>query len=54
MLYLVGSNTSSTGLIEQPDRVKKSKVSDNVFLIPSDYKEVTKEELQKAFGGGGE
>jgi GLPGLI family protein len=32
--------------------IKKSKISDNIFLIPSDYKEVTKEELKKAFGGG--
>jgi GLPGLI family protein len=32
--------------------IKKTKVSDNIFLIPSDYKEVTKEELKKAFGGG--
>jgi hypothetical protein len=32
--------------------IKKSKVSDNVFLIPDDYKEVTKEEFKKAFGGG--
>ena len=31
--------------------VKKSKVSDNAFLIPSDYKEVTKEEFKKTFGG---
>lgn len=31
--------------------VKKSKISDNVFLIPSDYTEVTKEEFKKAFGG---
>jgi GLPGLI family protein len=31
--------------------VKKSKISDNVFLIPSDYQEVTKEEFKKAFGG---
>jgi len=31
--------------------IKKSKISDNVFLIPSDFKEVTKEELKKAFGG---
>jgi GLPGLI family protein len=32
--------------------IKKSKVSDNIFLIPSDYKEVTREEFKKAFGGG--
>jgi GLPGLI family protein len=32
--------------------IKKSKVSDNIFLIPSDYKEVTKDELKKMFGGG--
>jgi GLPGLI family protein len=32
--------------------IKKTKVSDNIFLIPSDYKEVTKDELKKAFGGG--
>lgn len=31
--------------------VKKGKISDNVFLIPSDYQEVTKEEFKKAFGG---
>lgn len=31
--------------------VKKSKVSDNLFLIPSDYQEVTREEFKKAFGG---
>jgi len=31
--------------------VKKSKISDNIFLIPSDYQEVTKEEFKKAFGG---
>jgi hypothetical protein len=31
--------------------VKKEKVSDNIFLIPSDYQEVTKEEFKKAFGG---
>ncbi|HNW98958.1 MAG TPA: hypothetical protein PKK00_11165 [Bacteroidales bacterium] len=30
--------------------VKKSKVSDNIFLIPSDYKEVTEEELKKQLG----
>ena len=32
--------------------VKKAKVSDNAFLIPSDYKEVTEEELKTMFGGG--
>ena len=31
--------------------IKKSKISDNVFLIPSDFKEVTKDEFKKAFGG---
>jgi len=31
--------------------IKKSKVSDNVFLTPSDFKEVTKDELKKMFGG---
>ncbi|NTW32230.1 MAG: hypothetical protein HGB12_06350 [Bacteroidetes bacterium] len=31
--------------------IKKSKVSDNIFLIPSDYQEMTKEEFKKAFGG---
>lgn len=31
--------------------VKKTKISDNIFLIPSDYQEVTKEEFKKAFGG---
>jgi hypothetical protein len=30
--------------------VKKTKVSDNIFLIPSDFQEVTKEELKKALG----
>lgn len=31
--------------------IKKSKISDNIFLIPSDYKETTEEELNKMFGG---
>jgi len=31
--------------------IKKSKISDNIFLIPSDYKETTEEELKKMFGG---
>ncbi|MFH0866059.1 MAG: hypothetical protein V1904_07680 [Bacteroidota bacterium] len=31
--------------------VKKEKVSDNLFLIPSDYQEVTMEEFKKVFGG---
>jgi GLPGLI family protein len=31
--------------------VKKEKVADTEFMIPSDYQEVTKEELKKAFGG---
>lgn len=30
--------------------IKKTKVSDNIFLIPGDYKEVTKEELKSMFG----
>lgn len=34
--------------------VKQQKVSDKDFEIPSGYKEVTKEELQQMFGGGGE
>ena len=33
--------------------IKKGKVSENDFLVPSDYKEVTKEEMKKMFGGGG-
>jgi hypothetical protein len=32
--------------------IEKTKVNDKVFLIPSDYKEVTKDELKKMFGGG--
>ena len=31
--------------------IKKSKISDNIFLIPSDFKEMTKEEFKKTFGG---
>lgn len=31
--------------------VKKGKVADTEFLIPSDFQEVTLEELKKAFGG---
>ncbi|MFA4851622.1 MAG: hypothetical protein WC868_05610 [Bacteroidales bacterium] len=31
--------------------IKKSKISDNIFLIPIDYKETTEEELNKMFGG---
>ncbi len=34
--------------------IKKGKVSENDFLVPSDYKEVTKEEMKKMFSGGGE
>jgi len=32
--------------------VKKKKLSEDDFVIPSDYTETTKEELQNSFGGG--
>ncbi len=32
--------------------VKKGKISDTDFLIPSDFKEISKEEMQKMFSGG--
>lgn len=31
--------------------IKKSKVSDNIFLIPSNFRELTKEQATKMFGG---
>jgi hypothetical protein len=31
--------------------IEKKKISDNIFLVPSDYIEKTKEELEKMFGG---
>ena len=34
--------------------VKKGGVKDTDFLQPTDYKEITKDELQKMFGGAGE
>ncbi len=33
-------------------KVKKQKISDNEFLIPSGYEEMTQEQLQNMFGGG--
>ena len=38
-------------VVYRAKEIKKSKVSDNVFLIPSDCKELTKEEFKKALGG---
>ena len=32
--------------------VKKELIDDTKFIVPSDYQEITKEEIQKMFGGG--
>jgi len=42
-------NATATYTIKE---IKKSKISDDTFVIPSDYKEMTKEEFKKTFGGG--
>jgi|AntAceMinimDraft_17_1070374.scaffolds.fasta_scaffold04229_3 GLPGLI family protein len=33
-------------------KIEKKKIKDTEFLIPSDFKEVTQDELQEMFGGG--
>lgn len=38
-------------VVKKVKEIKKSKISDNVFLIPAEAKEMTKEEFKKTFGG---
>ncbi len=39
-------------IVKKTKEIKKGKVADTVFMIPSDAKEMTKEEFKKMFGGG--
>lgn len=45
------TNQSGLKVLISAKSVKKEDVSDSKFLVPDDYKEVTKEELQQMFGG---
>ena len=52
--YPLEYETSQNGLkaVFTAKNVKRELVADSLFVVPPDYKEVTKEEIQKMFGGG--
>lgn len=46
------SNQSGLKVMFTAKAVKKEQVAESKFIVPADYKEITKEELQKMLGGG--
>lgn len=46
-------NQNGMKMLITANEVRKEKVDDKIFEIPEGYKETTKEELQKMFGGAG-
>ncbi len=46
------TSTNDMEITFSASKIEKKKIKDTEFLIPSDFKEVTQDELQEMFGGG--